>query len=114
MAALSNSKKIESVTIAVAGVLSNVFDMTNLKSAALQLHKTGAGTGTAKLQWSNDQTTWQDVPTAQFPGASQVVGAGAVEIYLYAQDIPFGFVKVTYTGAVDTSTFTGFWLGKVY
>jgi hypothetical protein len=109
------SKKVEAASFGIGAVFEEVADIAHLNGASFQFKKSGAGTGTAKFQYSNDKVTWFDVPTAQFPLASAAVGAAdPTSVMLHVDGIYANHLKVTYTNGVAVSTISGQWFGKPY
>ena len=111
MAQQSDRRTLTAVTLANGETVTDNFDIINLSGASFHVVKTGAGNGTAKLQYSNDGTNWVDVPTAQFPLASAVIGAGAVNTVLQVAGIYTALIRVTYT-STNASVVSGKWVGK--
>lgn len=103
MAALSIQQRLSaSVAVSTSGTYTNDFQITNHKFVSCHIVKTGAGTGTAKLQHSNDGTNWVDVNTTTFPNATGAVSAGAASTYLTC-DTAAHWVRVTFTEAGTNS-----------
>lgn len=114
MAALSIQKKVDSVVVATSGTTTDVLDITNHKGISLMLAKTGSGTGTAKLQQSNDGTNWVDVNTTLWPQATSAVGAGAQTVFLQCESYA-SMIRVTFTEAGTNSvTLSGKWIAKLH
>lgn len=117
MATFSIRQTVSAVTIAQnTTTVLGTFEMANLKSVSVQMTKTGAATGTAKLQWTNDGTLWTDVNTTLQPNATFTVTGGANTIALLADNVPGAVVRVLMTESnTGTGSITGGkWFGKIY
>lgn len=118
MASISIQKVIDVAVTLTQNTATRVstLDVTNFKTVSLQLTKTGAGKGAAKLQWSNDGTNWVDVNSTLNPGAAASVAAGSVIISLCAEQVCGSHVSALFTedntGAAAVSG--GRWIAKLY
>lgn len=114
MAALSIQKTIPAGSVAQSATYnSDGFEVTNHRLVSCQINKSGAGKGSAKLQWSNDGSNWADLNTTASPGATKSVIAADTAIHLYGE-IPGGHVRAVFvedgTGTVTISG--GRWIAK--
>lgn len=86
----------------------NAMQTNQMVSASAQIITTGTLTGTAQLQFSNDEyvagnpTNWTNVP-----GASNTVAiSGAGTYAIPVQDVSYMNLRVQYTNATNTGTVT--------
>lgn len=99
MAALSIQKRLSSSqSVAQAATYTEALEIANFKFVSVQMNKTGAGTGTAKLQHSNDGTNWVDVNTTVYPNATAAVGAGAQSVFLTCESAASN-IRLSFTEA---------------
>lgn len=99
-----------SVTIALStSYNSDSFDMTNQNGASLQINKTGVGTGTAKIQESNDGVNWTDVSGATFTFAAGAVSSIKTVTGVYSSLLR---AVITETGGLGTMVVFGKWIAK--
>ena len=116
MAILADRKNIQAANVAQSVIFTDAMEITNQRSASVQFSKTGAGKGTAKLQWSNDGQEWKDVNTTVHPDATALVAAGAATVHLLCDGIIGARVRLHFeednTGAVAITG--GKWITKTY
>lgn len=117
MAAFSTGKTFAAVAVAKnATVAVSSMDVANMRSVAVLITKTGAGNGTAKLQWSLDGVLWKDINTTLNPEATATVAVtNPISYLLYADSVPGNQVRVLVTEANTAAiSVSGQWLAKLY
>lgn len=114
---MKTSQKSEpslSLSVAAGATVTHEFDMTNFKGLALQLTKATAATASAKMQWSMDKTTWEDVPAGN-GGATKVVDGGDKNYFWNLSEIYMGTVRLSIdTVAGATMTYSYKMLAKAH
>lgn len=92
----------------------DAMDITNHRTIGVQVNVAGANAaGTAKLQWSNDGTNWDDVPSGF--GTVTVTFTTAATKFLNVSSIGISLLRV-YCTSTDTNPWvvTGMMIAKEY
>lgn len=99
--------KVSKKTLAVATDQELIIiDMTQYNGIAVQLNGLAATSGSMKLQHSNDQKLWEDIPSA-----TSTLTASEANI-INASNIYAGFVKVLVTLAAGPGEYAYSFLAK--
>ena len=105
MSKVVHKKSTKALTVSSDQVL-DVLDVTNCNGVSVQLNGIAATSGSMKLQYSNDSTNWEDIPSA-----TSTLAANEANI-INTPNIYTGFVRALVTLAAGAGTYSYFMLGK--
>ena len=81
-------------------------DVTNCNGASVQLNGIAGTSGSMKLQQSNDNTNWEDIPSA-----TSTLAANEANI-INVSGLYTGHIRALVTLSAGAGTYTAFALGK--
>lgn len=105
MAKTTHKKGSVALVVAVDQLV-DVLDVTNCNGASIQLNGIVGTTGTMKLQYSNDNTLWEDIPSA-----TSTLAASEANVINWP-NLYTGHVRALVTLTAGAGTYDYFMLGK--
>lgn len=79
---------------------SEIINLEHISAVAISAVYTGSPVGTVKVQRSNDQVTWDDVPSS----STAVSAAGTTSWDIWV--VPYPYARVVYTRTSGTGSLT--------